>query len=100
MQVSLSFEDFLSMDCLSPFHRHSLLVSIFIARTDDHHDVRRMATLLWKEKLQSGPKAKAATFMRLQRIGLALKTLFQTSQASKSYDVMGRILAHCVAGVF
>jgi hypothetical protein len=47
------------MDCLSSFHRHSLLVSIFIARTDDHHDVRRVATLLWKEKLQSGPKAKA-----------------------------------------
>lgn len=52
-------QDFLSMDCLSSFHRHSLLVSIFIARTDDHHDVRRVATLLWKEKLQSGPKAKA-----------------------------------------
>ena len=53
-------QDFLSMDCLSQFHRHSLLCSIFIARTDDHHDVRRMATLLWKEKLQSGPKAKAS----------------------------------------
>ena len=52
------------MDCLSPFHRHSLLVSIFIARTDDHHDVRRMATLLWKEKLQSGPKAKAFDCMQ------------------------------------
>eukprot|EP00439_Symbiodinium_sp_Y106_P054059 s3522_g7.t1 len=25
----------------------------------DHHDVRRVAALLWKEKLQSGPKAKA-----------------------------------------
>lgn len=57
-------QDFLSMDCLTPFHRHSLLVSIFIARTDDHHDVRRMATLLWKEKLQSGPKAKAFDCMQ------------------------------------
>jgi len=66
-------QDFLSMDCLTPFHRHSLLVSIFIARTDDHHDVRRMATLLWKEKLQSGPKAKAEILPLLLRVLKALK---------------------------
>lgn len=66
-------QDFLSMDCLSSFHRHSLLVSIFIARTDDHHDVRRVATLLWKEKLQSGPKAKAEILPLLLSVLKALQ---------------------------
>ncbi|CAK9007606.1 unnamed protein product [Durusdinium trenchii] len=73
-------QDFLSMDCLSPFHRHSLLVSIFIARTDDHHDVRRMATLLWKEKLQSGPKAKAEVLPLLLAV---LKALQQGTPTQK-----------------
>eukprot|EP00913_Durusdinium_trenchii_P003604 g3335.t1 len=68
------------MDCLSPFHRHSLLVSIFIARTDDHHDVRRMATLLWKEKLQSGPKAKAEVLPLLLAV---LKALQQGTPTQK-----------------
>ncbi|CAJ1452648.1 unnamed protein product [Effrenium voratum] len=74
-------QDFLSMDCLSAFHRHSLLVSIFIARTDSHMDVRRVATLLWKEKLQSGPKAKAEILGLLLSV---LKALQQGSAAQKS----------------
>ncbi|CAE7260990.1 ILA [Symbiodinium sp. CCMP2592] len=67
-------QDFLTMDCLSQFHRHSLLSSIFIARTDDHHDVRRVATLLWKEKLQSGPKAKAEILPLLLSVLKALQS--------------------------
>mmetsp|Transcript_74097 Transcript_74097/g.131011 ORF Transcript_74097/g.131011 Transcript_74097/m.131011 type:complete len:1474 (-) Transcript_74097:92-4513(-) len=66
-------QDFLSMDCLSVWHRHTLLASMFIARTDRQHDVRRMATLLWKEKLQSGPKAKAEILPVLLQILKALK---------------------------
>ena len=68
------------MDCLSPFHRHSLLCSIFISRSDEQHDVRRMATLLWKEKLQSGAKGKAeilplllSYLKALQKVGGAKK---------------------------
>jgi len=66
-------QDFLSMDCLSTWHRHMLLVSVFIARTDAYHDVRRLATLLWKEKLQSGPKAKAEIMPLLLQVLKALQ---------------------------
>jgi len=66
-------QDFLSMDVLSVRHRHLLLCSIFIARTDKQHDVRRMATLLWKEKLQSGPKAKGEILPLLLQVLKALK---------------------------
>eukprot|EP00928_Gymnodinium_smaydae_P001449 TRINITY_DN10536_c0_g1_i1.p1 TRINITY_DN10536_c0_g1~~TRINITY_DN10536_c0_g1_i1.p1 ORF type:complete len:1493 (-),score=315.49 TRINITY_DN10536_c0_g1_i1:304-4572(-) len=52
-------QDFLSVECLTSAQRHSLLSSIYIARTDPNHNVRRNATLLWKERVQSGPKAKA-----------------------------------------
>jgi len=60
-------QDFLSMDALSVAQRHALLGSIFIARTDENPAVRRIATLLWKEKLQSGQKAKTEILPHLQR---------------------------------
>lgn len=66
-------QDFLSMDCLPVWQRHILLVSMFIARTDECFDVKRLAQLLWKEKLQSGPKAKSEILPRLLQVLKALK---------------------------
>merc|ERR1719188_2595012 len=43
--------------------------SIFIACRDECANVRRLATLLWKEKVQSGQKAKG------EILGLLLKAL-------------------------
>eukprot|EP00438_Fugacium_kawagutii_P007279 Skav234427 [mRNA] locus=scaffold1656:160413:170895:- [translate_table: standard] len=82
------------MDVLSQFHRHSLLVSIYIARTDDHHDVRRVATLLWKEKLQSGPKAKAEILPLL----LAVLKALQAGDCEARRKAAERCLAELEAG--
>lgn len=51
-------QDFLSMEALPVWYRHSILASIYIARTDTSYSVRRQASLLWKERLQSQQKAK------------------------------------------
>lgn len=64
-------QDFLSMEVISQVERHSLLSSIFIACRDESSNVRRLASLLWKEKLQSGQKAKG----ELLKEGLLLKAL-------------------------
>ena len=50
-------QDFVTIEALSQWRR-TLLLSIFIARPDPLPDIRRLATLLWKEKVQSGQKAK------------------------------------------
>mmetsp|Transcript_87833 Transcript_87833/g.284317 ORF Transcript_87833/g.284317 Transcript_87833/m.284317 type:complete len:1490 (+) Transcript_87833:154-4623(+) len=60
LQEAVKFgQDFLSMEMLNTVQKHSLLSSIYIARTDENPAVRRNATLLWKERVQSGQKAKA-----------------------------------------
>jgi len=82
-------QDFLSMDALTIYYRHSLLSSIFIARNAEDHDVRRMSTLLWKEKVQSGPKAKAEILPFLLRV---LKTLKESSN-----PVQMRAAKQCLA---
>mmetsp|Transcript_3925 Transcript_3925/g.7925 ORF Transcript_3925/g.7925 Transcript_3925/m.7925 type:complete len:1476 (-) Transcript_3925:114-4541(-) len=81
-------QDFLSMDALPQFYRHSLLSSIFIARTAEDHDVRRMSTLLWKEKVQSGPKAKAAILPFLLRV---VKTLKVSGSKTKEIAIKGAL---------
>jgi len=66
-------QDFLTIEALSQWQRHALLASIFIARSDPLPDIRRLATLLWKEKVQSGQKAKTEITGVLQQILRALK---------------------------
>jgi ABC-type Mn2+/Zn2+ transport system ATPase subunit len=74
LQDAVKFgQDFLSMEAIPQWYRHSLLSSIFIARTDTNYAVRRQATLLWKEKLQSGQKAKTEIMPLLVQIMKALK---------------------------
>lgn len=77
-------QDFLSMEALPVWYRHSLLSSIFIARTDDNYAVRRQATLLWKEKLQSGQKAKTEITPLLSQILNALKASGNKSMIARA----------------
>lgn len=67
-------QDFLTVEAIPVRQRHLLLSSIFIARTDKMHEVRRMAALMWKERLQSGPKAKGEILPILLQVLKALKT--------------------------
>jgi len=66
-------QDFTSVEALSVVQRRSLLSSIYIARTDPNPAIRRVATLLWKERVQSGPKAKADILSSLQQYLKGLK---------------------------
>lgn len=72
-------QDFLSMEAMPQFYKQSLVCSMFIARTDENYSVRRQANLLWKDKLQSGQKAKAEILPLLQQIIKALKTSGQAT---------------------
>jgi len=74
-------QDFLTVEALTVRQRHLLLSSIFIARTDKMADVRRMATLLWKERLQSGPKAKGEILPLLLQVLKTLKVSGDKTQA-------------------
>lgn len=73
-------KDLLTMDGLSVTNRHSLICSLFMSRNDSTHEVRRMATLLWKEKLQSGPKTKGEILPHLLRV---LKRLEQSGKPGR-----------------
>jgi len=66
-------QDFLSFEALSVRQRHLLLSSIFIARSDKLSELRRIASLLWKERLQSGPKAKGEILPLLLQVVRTLK---------------------------
>eukprot|EP00440_Ansanella_granifera_P043221 gb/GFBE01046855.1/.p1 GENE.gb/GFBE01046855.1/~~gb/GFBE01046855.1/.p1 ORF type:complete len:1484 (+),score=454.50 gb/GFBE01046855.1/:1-4452(+) len=86
-------QDFLSMDSISTFHRHRLLASIYIARTDRQPDVRRMATLLWKEKLQSGQKAKAEIIPVLLSLIKALKASGAPARVAAAQDCLNELVS-------
>mmetsp|Transcript_67005 Transcript_67005/g.160565 ORF Transcript_67005/g.160565 Transcript_67005/m.160565 type:complete len:1485 (+) Transcript_67005:94-4548(+) len=74
LQEAVKFgQDFMSVEVLPPTFRKSLVCSIFIARTDGNPAVRRVATLLWKERIQSGQKAKAEILPQLLQHLKALK---------------------------
>jgi len=75
-------QDFVSMEILPTWYKHSLLSSIFIARTDANYSVRRQATLLWKERLQSGQKAKGEIMPFLLSALQALKSSEQKARAA------------------
>lgn len=75
-------QDFLSMEILPTWYRQSLLASIFVARTDPSYSVRRQATLLWKERLQSGQKAKGEIMPVLQSVIKTLKAGDKTQIAA------------------
>ena len=66
-------QDFLTIEALSQWQRDTLLSSIFIARSDPLPDIRRLTALLWKEKVQSGQKAKTEITGVLQQTLRALK---------------------------
>eukprot|EP00929_Paragymnodinium_shiwhaense_P111913 TRINITY_DN80188_c0_g1_i1.p1 TRINITY_DN80188_c0_g1~~TRINITY_DN80188_c0_g1_i1.p1 ORF type:complete len:1479 (-),score=470.02 TRINITY_DN80188_c0_g1_i1:243-4679(-) len=67
-------QDFTSVEVLSDKQRKYLLSSIYIARSDPaNHAVRRHATLLWKEKVKSGPKARAEILPTLLGLVKGLK---------------------------
>jgi len=75
-------QDLLSMEILPVWYRHSLLCSMFIARTDGNYAVRRQAGLLWKEKLQSGQKSKAEILPVLLQVLKALKNSGNKTQVA------------------
>lgn len=66
-------QDFLSMEQLPLQDRHSVICSILIAKSDSSYAVRRLGTLLWKERLQSQQKAKAEVMPLLLRTLAGLK---------------------------
>jgi len=66
IQEAVKFgQDFTTVESIPTSQRRALLSSIYIARTDPNPSVRRNATLLWKERVQSGPKAKAEILPQL-----------------------------------
>ena len=60
-------QDFLTIEAFSQWQRHTLWSSVFIAGWDPLPDICRLATLLWKEKGQSGQKAKTEIMGVLQQ---------------------------------
>ena len=66
-------QDFLTIEALSQWQRHTLLSSIFIAGSDPLPEIPRLATLLWKEKVQSGQKARIKITGVLQQTLRALE---------------------------
>jgi len=74
VQEAVKFgQDFTSVEVLPLSSRHLLLASIFVARTDENPAVRRNATLLWKERVQSQQKAKAEIMPTIHRVLKSLK---------------------------
>mmetsp|Transcript_560 Transcript_560/g.1554 ORF Transcript_560/g.1554 Transcript_560/m.1554 type:complete len:1487 (+) Transcript_560:65-4525(+) len=88
-------QDFLSMDALPVYYRHSLLSSIFIGMKAEEHEVRRLSTLLWKEKVQSGPKAKAEILPFLLRV---VKTLKASGKKVQGFAAKGPLAELIQAG--
>lgn len=86
-------QDFLSMEQLSPEDRHSLLCSVLIAKTDSSFAVRRLATLLWKDRLQSQQKAKAEIMPRLLRTLLGLKESPSQARAGAAEACLAELVA-------
>jgi len=86
-------QDLLSFEALPTWYRHSLLCSIYIARTDSNPSVRRMATLLWKEKIQSGQKAKSEILPLLLRIAQGLKDSGKGAQVSAADNCVAELVS-------
>jgi len=81
LQEAVKFgQDFTTIEVLPLSQRHLLLASIYIARTDENPSVRRNATLLWKERVQSQQKAKAEIMPTLLRV---LKGLQASGQVAR-----------------
>lgn len=86
-------QDFLSFEALTVRQRHLLLSSIFIARTDKLSELRRMASLLWKERLQSGPKAKGEILPLLLQVLRALKNSGQKGQCTAAESCLAELIS-------
>lgn len=74
-------QDLLSMDCATLRSRVALVCLIQISRTDEDPAVRRHAGLLWKEGIQSGPKAKKEVMTPLM---CTLKDMLKSPIAAKA----------------
>ena len=72
-------QDLLTIDAPSQWQRHTWLSPIFIARSDPLLDFRRLATLLWKEIVQSCQKAKTEITGVPATDTSCFKTLWKTS---------------------
>lgn len=83
VQEAVKFgQDFTSVEVLPLTQRYLLLSSIFIARTDENPAVRRNATLLWKERVQSQQKAKTEIMPTVHRVLKSLKASGQPARVA------------------
>jgi len=86
-------QDLMSMEVLTDDNRLRLCCFILIARTDSQPAVRRLASLLWKEGIQSGQKSKRALLPTLM---LVLKDLQESPLATKQ-NAAQRCIADLIA---
>lgn len=92
LQEAVKFgQDFTTIEVLPLQQRHVLLSSIYIARTDENPSVRRNATLLWKERVQSQQKAKAEMLPVLLRVLKSLKASGQSTRVTAADNCIAEL---------
>mmetsp|Transcript_91956 Transcript_91956/g.268916 ORF Transcript_91956/g.268916 Transcript_91956/m.268916 type:complete len:1478 (-) Transcript_91956:56-4489(-) len=92
VQEAVKFgQDFTTVEVLPLTQRHLMLCSIYIARTDENPGVRRNATLLWKERVQSQQKAKAEIMPTLFRVLKGLKASGQPARVSAADNCLAEL---------